>query len=174
MEVLRRAGPWVPSLLSLSVCSSPSPRKGPGTYSTQGSPRLDDSSLQSRSGEARAGPRTGLHLAVTEALPGTRVQRWQQPGDAHLTVTSYSVGSRAKSECIRLTAWRKRRSCTVATCGRLAARRGHGSHHAWQSAAPSTPKPRTTKTGVEAPQAGVQVPSGSGDGGQSAGPSCHP
>lgn len=40
-------------------------------------------------------------------------------------VISYSAGSRAKSECIRLTAWRKRRSWGVAACGRFAFRRGH-------------------------------------------------
>lgn len=43
--------------------------------------------------------------------------------EAHLMVISYSVGSWVKSECMRLTACRKRRSWGAATRGRLAGRR---------------------------------------------------
>ena len=88
MEAPRWGGSWVPSLLSLSVCSSPSPRKGPGMYRTQGSRRMDDSNLQGGSGDARAGPCTGLHPVVSEALPGTRGAglgvAWEHSPDGHL------------------------------------------------------------------------------------------
>lgn len=146
MEVLRQAGPWVPSLLSLSVCSSPSPRKGPGTYSTQGSLRLDDSSPQSGSGEARAGPRTGLHLAVTEALPGTPGAAlgaaWGRSPDGHLVQRGQpgKVGMHqadgleeaAVLHCVHLRQVGCQKRTRKSSC--MAERSPH-----------STPKPRTTK-----------------------------
>lgn len=47
--------------------------------------------------------------------------------EAHLTVISYSMGSRAKSECMRVTACRNRRSWGAATRGRLASEGDRGS-----------------------------------------------
>ena len=150
MEVLRRAGPWVLSLLSLSVCSSPSPRKGPGTYSTRGSPRLDDSGLQGGSAEARAGPHTGLHLAVTEALPGTRGaalgSAWGRSPDGHL-VQRGQPGEVGMHQADGL------EEAAVLHCGHLrqvgCQKRTRKSSCMAERRPPGTPKPRTTKTGVK-------------------------